>query len=229
MRKIISICVAFGLCGVALADDGEISGVFVGVQGGFTNFALIDNTIDAIESRNVDRVKITPYFGANLGYQYNFEPFSQFLSLGLRGYVSYDFYGKREAFVDRNNSVTDIIYQSINVNADMLVNLFHYSDSVMGSGAIGVYFGFGLGYGFSAISGSGMEFERFKEDVNYNGFTMNLNLGVSASIFSNHRFEIGTKMPLVLPNYSYKPSAFKSIPTFDIKPTSVYIGYSYVF
>lgn len=242
--KVFVACMLF--CGVAFANkleqnaileeasqnlaqspkstEAEKSGIFVGLYGGVALMELQDIIVDEfINLRNVKTERNVSLMGVKLGYQHFFTQES-----GVRGYVSYDRYGKRDMFRDvhfaQTNLYADIVFQNIALNIDAML---HYYNSQNFS--IGLFSGLGFGYGISTLTGS-KEYLEYIKDLKFNGFNVFVNLGLNAQIFAHHQIELGTKIPLnTTLSAKYEASFIRYTNPFSVKPLAFYIGYNYVF
>ncbi|EEO24707.1 MULTISPECIES: outer membrane beta-barrel protein [Helicobacter] len=182
-----------------LADEGDGNGFFAGINTGYSvSFEKRTSTETGTQSTTADTTTAPKYLniGVQLGYNYMLTDF-----FGLRGYLDYN-YGfmhnhiKETATEQQQSTTTDTTTldssHAISVNVDVLLNILS-SDTF----AFGAYAGIGLGYATMNSTSKATEGGVITNTTTPvgDGFILPINLGLSLTANSHHRFELGFKIP----------------------------------
>lgn len=230
MRKLISVCMASALLGsFCLAAEGEKSGLFVGVHGGVSinNLGAFNSSGKSISIKDatflpgVNQATQTSFnAGLNVGWSQFFTPM-----FGVRGYVSYDFNGFKDFIQEISTGAgSKLSAHDIAANVDLLVNFVNLS-----SVSFGAYVGIGLGYSILSVDNKNVE-KQFKDEADYSGFILPINVGLSATFAQRHRIELGAKIPTLGHKFTLKNS-FPGLGGSGAKlnPYVINLGYSFIF
>ncbi|MCI7410129.1 outer membrane beta-barrel protein [Helicobacter bilis] len=213
-----------------LADEGDGSGFFAGINTGYS-VSFVKTTTTGQGTTN-DETTAQRYLniGVQLGYNYMLTDF-----FGLRGYLDYNygFHHTHTKTTETQNQTTDATTSNsshaISVNVDVLLNILS-SDTF----AFGAYAGIGLGY--ATMSGAEKTNEQGQITTlitqGGDGFILPINLGLSLTANNHHRFELGFKIPTL--GVKYTPPANQNQGNNNNETTTTRnlittIGYSYIF
>lgn len=174
-----------------LADEGDGNGFFAGINTGYSvSFEKRTSTETGTQSTTADTTTAPSLLniGVQLGYNYMLTDF-----FGLRGYLDYNYgFMHNHQKMTEQNTITDtskpVSSHAISVNVDVLLNILS-SDTF----AFGAYAGIGLGY--TTMSSRTIEVATTTIDLQGDGFILPINLGLSLTANSHHRFELGFKIP----------------------------------
>ena len=182
---------ALPLC--ALADGEVSSGVFFGIDTGYTiNFNTTIENNNLQNQSTTHNIQVPRYLnvGVKLGYNFYFSGF-----FGLRGYVDY-IYGMNLANVRQTDGGVTVTQHNgthlhyVNLNVDALINFFS-SDSVTFGSFVGIGFGYGAMIQTGVQSNGNISTTRNIGD----GFIMPINLGLSLIAGGKHRIDLTMKIP----------------------------------
>lgn len=184
---------ALPLC--ALADGEVSSGVFFGIDTGYTiGFQTnTSNNQGAQNNQSTTTVTTAPNYlniGVKLGYNFYFSG-----SFGLRGYVDY-IYGMNLTNIHTTESGITVTQHDgthlhyVNLNVDVLINFFS-SDSVTFGSFVGIGFGYGAMIQTGVQNNGNISTTRNIGD----GFIMPINLGLSLIAGGKHRIDLTMKIP----------------------------------
>ncbi|MWV62439.1 outer membrane beta-barrel protein [Helicobacter saguini] len=216
MRKFLSCVALSAILQSVVYAESEQSGLFIGASVGanILDFSAYDNG-RKISSQS--EVKTTYSIGVKFGYNYFFTEM-----LGLRGYLSYDFDGiivPSVVFADAPYA-KDIMYHNVGLNVDFMVNFLN-----MDYFSMGAFVGFNLGYAMASFTNKTMN-EQMQQMADYNGFNIPINVGISVTLNSQHKLELGAKIQTLAAGYTSKTDRTS---TFLFKPYIITLGYSYIF
>lgn len=174
-----------------LADEGDGNGFFAGINTGYSvSFEKRTSTETGTQNTTTDTTTAPSHIniGVQLGYNYMLTDF-----FGLRGYLDYNYgFMHNHQKMTEQNTITDtskpVSSHAISVNVDVLLNILS-SDTF----AFGAYAGIGLGY--TTMSSRTIEVATTTIDLQGDGFILPINLGLSLTANSHHRFELGFKIP----------------------------------
>lgn len=193
----------------------EKNGAFVGMRLGISAFNMKFHQTIAGEQ---DSTIATFYGGINAGYQYFFTPL-----IGARGYLSYDYSGERKGVAIaqatlQSGKVENVSFQNIAFNIDLLLNFVNRQDFTFG-----VFVGLGFAYSIPGLSNTTTK--QLQTQFDYVSFNMPINLGLAATLHTNHKFELGTQIQSLPPYLTTKIGRKRG----DLRLNNFYVGYSYIF
>lgn len=182
---------ALPLC--ALADGEVSSGVFFGIDTGYTinfNTTIQNNNLQNQSTTHITYVPRYLNVGVKLGYNFYFSGF-----FGLRGYVDY-IYGMNLTNQRQTDTGVTVTQHSgthlhyVNLNVDALINFFS-GDSVTFGAFVGIGFGYGAMIQTGVQNNGNISTTRNIGD----GFIMPINLGLSLIAGGKHRIDLTMKIP----------------------------------